>query len=261
MIRLVLILLLALSPLKAPARPANGLVLAFSELEPWKTKGADGSFGGSYTEIIRELARRLGEPLTVVECPHKRCLRMMEIGEADLIIGVQRSPEREAYLHYLRTPYRRTSADRIFIVRAGEADSIRSYDDLHGHMIATKAGSEYFDRFDSDARLSKEAAPNNAINLRKLLLHRVDAVVMAEDQAEALRGQLALGTQVEAARLRVADPTPRSLAVSRQSRLMEQLPRVERAMQAMREDGSLAVLYDKFYYKPYGVSRQQIRLD
>lgn len=247
-------------PPPLPTTAAPPLVLAFSELAPWKVKEGP-RFAGAYTEIVRELARRLGRELQIVECPHKRCLRLLELGEADLSIGLQQSPERDAYLLYMQTPYRRVSSDRVFYVRAGESGRIARYEDLYGLRIATKAGSEYFDRFDEDARIDKDAGPNNAVNLRKLLLQRVDAVVMPEDQAAALASQLGLGHQVEPAQLRVADPTPRSLAISRRSGLMQQLPLLERAMQQMREDGALAAIYDRHYYKVFGVSRQQIRLD
>jgi polar amino acid transport system substrate-binding protein len=262
---LLLFLLLMTVPMiragAAPASPAQpAIVLAFSELAPWKTKEG-GSFGGAYTEIVRELARRLGRELLIVECPHKRCLRLLELGEADVSIGLQHSPEREAYLQFMQTHYRRQSSDRVFYVRGGEAARIARYEDLYGLRIATKAGSEYFDRFDADGRIDKDTGPNNTVNLRKLLMQRVDAVVMPEDQAAALSGQLGLDRQVEPAQFRVTDPTPRSLAISRRSGLLAQLPQLERALQAMRENGSLASIYDRHYYKAFGVTRQQIRLE
>ena len=234
--------------------------LAFSELEPWKTlQGADHS--GAYTAIVRELAHRLGQPLRIVDCPLKRCLKLLEVGEADIVIGVQQSPERLRYLHYLSTPYRRTSADRVFLMRVGEAARVTRYEDLRGLRIAVKAGSEYFDRFDEDTTLTKDPSPNNLSSLRKLLLGRVDAVILPEDQGLALLGQFEGRSQIEVAGLRVPDPTPRSVAVSRQSALMQQLPRLEQAMREMREDGTLANIYNRHYYQRYRVARHSVVID
>lgn len=234
--------------------------LAFSELEPWKTLQG-GEHGGAYTEIVRELARRLGRPLQIIDCPLKRCLKLLEAGEADVVIGVQQSPERLRYLHYLAAPYRRSSSDRVFLVRTGAAARITRHEDLRGLRIAVKAGTEYFDRFDEDATLIKDASLNNVSALRKLLLGRVDAVVLPEDRGLALVGQLDARGQVEVAALRVPDPTPRSIAVSRRSSLMQQLPQLEQAMRGMREDGTLAALYQRHYYQRYRVARQSVVID
>ena len=259
LLRLGCALLLACTVCVARAY-APPLVLAFSELVPWKTK--DGStYGGAYTEIVRELARRLGRELHITECPHARCMLMMKSGEADLSIGIQQSPEREEFMAFLRTPYRKSTTDRVFYVRRGEAHRIRRYEDLAGLHIGVRNGSEYFDRFDDDKGLDKEMAPTNAANLRKLQLKRLDTVVMPEDQGAVLLVELGLLKEVEPAVYREHDNTPRSIAVSRHSAAFALLPQLEAAMQAMRRDGTLAAIYDKHYYERYGVTRKQLRLD
>ena len=250
----------------APAEPP-ALIFAFSELAPWKTKEEDpggvgpARYGGVHPALLRELARRVGRRLEIVDCPYKRCLRLMETGQADLIIGVIQTREREAYMQFLRTPHRRNSADRVFYVRAGEADRIKRYSDLYGLRIGVTNGGVYFQRFDDDARLDKDIAPDNNSNFRKLLLHRVDAVVIAEDQAAALRSEMHLESQLEPAQLRIPDPSTRSVAVSRRSKAMALMPQFEQAMRDMRSDGTLAALYDQYYYKRYGLTRKQIKLD
>lgn len=214
-----------------------------------------------HTAILRELARRVGRRLDIIECPYKRCLLLMETGQADLIIGVIRTPEREAYLKFLRTPNRTHSADRVFYVRAGEAGRIRKYSDLYGLTVGVSNGSAYFKRFDQDTRLTKEVAPDNIANFHKLLLHRVDTVVIAEDQAAALRSEMHLEAQLEPAKLHIPDPASRSVAVSKKSKAMSLLPKLEAAMRDMRADGTLAALYDQHYYKRYGLSRDQIKVE
>lgn len=212
---------------------------------------------------MRELARRIGRPLVIVDCPHRRCLRMLETGEADLGIGLQRSPERETYLHFLRTPYRSSAADRVFYVRTGEAARIAQYEDLYKLRVAVAAGAGYFDRFDADPRIRRDVGPNNAVNLRKLMLHRVDTVIVPADQGAVTSKELGLEAQVEPARFRVSDPTPRSVAVSRRAAEAEAglLNRLEQAMATLRSDGTLAALYDRHFYKRYGVTPQQVSLD
>ncbi|MDY0747805.1 transporter substrate-binding domain-containing protein [Paucibacter sp. R3-3] len=238
-------------------------MFAFSELAPWKLRGEAGTeeHGGVYTEIVRELARRVGRRLEIVDCPYKRCLRLMETGQADLAIGVIETRERDVYMKFLRTPHRSHSADRVFYVRAGDASRIRSYSDLYGLTIGVANGGVYFERFDSDARLTKEVAADNATNFQKLMLHRVDAVAIAEDQAAALRSEMHLESQLEPAQLHIPDLSTRSVAVSKRSKAMAMLPALEKAMHDMRSDGTLAALYDRHYYTRYGLNRRQVKVD
>ncbi len=165
-------------------------------------------------------------------------------------------------MSFLETPYRLTVADRVFWVRRGESERIRRYEDLDGLRIGVVAGSAYFAHFDSDAHLDKDMAQSNEANLRKLVLGRVDTVVMPEDQALVLVRRLRLENLVEGAKYRVQDLTPRSIGLARASApAMALLPRMEAAMRAMRRDGTLAAIYDRHYYQRYGVTRQQIRVD
>lgn len=252
--------LLMLGLAHAATTKAPPLVFAFSELAPWKTKTGE-TYDGAYTDIVRELARRVGRELQITECPHPRCMLMMGNGTADLSIGIQATPEREQSIAFLQTPYRLSASDRVFYVRRGEAQRIRSYADLRGLHIGVCHGCGYFDRFDADTTLEKESAPGNANNLLKLTLHRLDAVIMPEDQGAVLLAQMGLGKQLETAVYREHDLVPRFVAVSRHSAAFALLPQLEAAMLAMRRDGTLKAIYDRDYFQRYGVTRKQVPLE
>jgi polar amino acid transport system substrate-binding protein len=246
-----------------PAVPAHAeapLVLAFDELLPWKTED-NGVYGGAYTEIVRELARRSGLALDIRSCPLKRCLLMLEQGSADIIIGLRETPEREAYLRFLHTPYREHGADRVFYVPAGRQTVIRDYADLARLRIGVKLGAEYFERFDQDKSLQKEAVKDMAANFRKLALGRIDAVLIPEDQGEALIADLHLEGRLEKAPYRVPDrDARRSIAVSRKSVTPQRLEVLERAMRDMARDGTLAALYKRYYYDAHHIPATNIQI-
>lgn len=254
--RFLLALLLLINPLQAA-----GLRLAFNTLEPWKQYDAAGRASGAYTEIARELARRLDLQLEIVDCPLKRCLAMLAGGRADLAVGLQRSPERDAYLAFLATPYRLHSADKVFYLRREEAGRLARYDDLLGLRLGVKLGSELFDRFDADPRLDKQAVPENATNFRKLLAGRVDAVALAEDQGEFLLATLGLAGKVAKAPYRESDGSPRSVALARSSPHYLRLAEFEAAMAAMRRDGTLRRIYQQHYYRRYGIDETAVRVE
>jgi polar amino acid transport system substrate-binding protein len=253
--------LLCLALLFATAAHADRLRLAFNTLEPWKVFDGQHRATGAYTEIARELARRLGMELEIVECPLKRCLFLLERGQADLAIGLQTSPEREHYLRFLATPYRRYSSDKVFYLRQGEGGRLTHYESLYGLKVGLRLGSELFDRFDLDTHVHKEPVPDQATNFRKLLAGRIDAVLLPEDQGEYLVATLGLAGKVEKASYREVDGSPRSIALAKHSPMNGRLADFEAAMAAMRRDGTLTGLYQRYYYRQYGVADSAVKLD
>lgn len=244
----------------ATCAAAGPLVFAFSELPPWKT--VDGKrLGGAYTEIVRELAKRTGNELEIFQCPIKRCLKMIEDGKADVIIGIQTSPEREAFIQFIHTPYRKFSSDKVFYVPKGKASTIRNYGDLHKLRIGVKNGTQYFDRFDEDTQLTKDGARDAEASFKKLLRGRVDTVVMAEDQGESFLYSLQLQGQLDKAVYREPDRSPRFVGFSKKSSFLAQLPQFEAAMAAMVKDGTLRTLFKRYYFDAYHVPRDAFPIE
>lgn len=235
-------------------------MLAFDELLPWKTED-NGVYGGAYTEIVRELARRSKLELEIRPCPLKRCLFMLEHGDADILIGLRQSPERLRFLHFLSTPYREHGADRVFYVQAGRTTIIRDYTDLAPLRIGVKLAAEYFERFDHDDSLHKEAVKDMETNFRKLALGRIDAILIPEDQGEALIADLHLEGQLEKARYRVSDiGQARSIAVSRKAVPAARLKLLETAMRDMAKDGMLVEIYKRYYYDLHNIPASAVQI-
>jgi polar amino acid transport system substrate-binding protein len=238
------------APLPALADP---LILAFDELPPWKTQ-ANGRHAGAYTEIVRELARRVGVELKIVDCPLKRCLLMLEGGDADMIIGLKDTPERKRYLHFLATPYRLSSSDKVFYIPAGTLATVNQYSDLRKLRIGVKLGAGYFEQIDRDTSLRKDAAKDMRTNFQKLTMGRLDTLVIPEDQGEALVAEMGLSGKVIKANYRVADPSPRFIALARNSSHAANIEKFERAMAGMAKDGTLTELINKHYYRAYKIA-------
>lgn len=231
----------------AAATQARPLVLVFDELPPWKTF-KDGRYGGAYTEIVRELGRRIGADVEIVQCPLKRCMSMLEQGLADIAIGYKDTPERRRFLHFLATPYRNHSADRVFYLIPEQGVEVRSYTDLATLRIGIKLGAEYFERFDKDAALNKAAVRDTETNFRKLALGRLDTLIVPEDQGEAVVAKLGMRDKVSKAVYRQPDPTPRAIAIGLNSPYASRVAELEQAMSAMVKDGTLEALYKRHYY-------------
>jgi polar amino acid transport system substrate-binding protein len=254
--RILLLLLLSLSVARA-----DTIRLAFNALEPWKIYDAQGHASGAYVEIAQELAKRLGDKLEIVECPLKRCLVYLQNGEADMSIGLQQTPERLAYLHFLQAPYRLHAADKVFYMRRREAWRLQKARDLESLNLGVRLGSTLDDKLSSEKQLHVESVVDNRVNLQKLMIGRLDAVGVPEDQGEFLLATMHLEGALVKASYREVDATPRSVAIARKSLLAAKLPQFEAAMQAMREDGTLRRIYQQQYFQRFGIKDSAIRIE
>ncbi|MEO3962088.1 substrate-binding periplasmic protein [Chromobacterium piscinae] len=231
--KLIVLLLccLAFEPALADARE---LVLAYNVFEPWKKLDARGEPAGPYTEIVRELARRLGLPLSFLHCPLSRCLAAMQQGRADLMIGVRPTLERSRYLDFLMPPFA-TSNHLVFYQRSGDPRALARYDDL-----LPLEGVSYEAGFDHDARIRREASPGMESGFRKLAAGRVDALIVNASQGAALAARPEFAGRVKRAALTLDDRHPNRLALALRSPLHPRKADLEQALRGMVADGTVA---------------------
>lgn len=249
-------LLLAGLPAALQAAPAPAR-LAVSE----ERVDGDGIYQPLYQAIAAALLRPLGLQLATAVCPLQRCLQQLREGQADLMLGLRPTAEREAYLQFLATPYRLRSADRVFYVRRGEAARLQRYEQLAALRLGVKRGASYFERLDRDSRLRRDQGLSHANNLQKLVRGHVDAVPMSEDVGLALVQRLGLAGHVELAPLREPDPSSRAIAVSRASPLLGRRIELEQSMQTLHRSGELRALNDEYFYRRLGLRREQLAID
>ncbi len=108
----------------------NELIYAASHWPPWVIVPQEGSITGINIDIVKEIAKRLELDLKIIRCTWKRCLKLVELGEADIIGTILKRPDREIYLHFLPPPYIVTSS-RVFYVLKGQKHLIQKYEDLY----------------------------------------------------------------------------------------------------------------------------------
>jgi len=144
----------------------------------------NGNFSGIYIDIIKAAALEAGIELTFTNVPFKRALLYMQTGKADIMLGPNRTPERERFMYYIEeTPLPREN--KAFYVR-NATHCIDNYEGLYGKSIEVLIGATYFDRFDQDARIlrSKTRSYNSA--MKKVAIGRSDLLIMPERQGDLL---------------------------------------------------------------------------
>jgi len=138
---------------------------------------------GPTVELMRELALRAGFVLKFSpDTPFARCLKQMASGKTDLMINLNYSAERAAYMHLL--PYSQGLPEVLYLNH--NQTLINEFEQLRQTTIAIVRGYVYAEnllqQFKGQQLTVHEADTlSNAFGL--LLLNRVEAVVAPQQQA------------------------------------------------------------------------------
>lgn len=234
------LLLAACTPGTALAQAAPLHVLVDGSIEMPQALFKDGeAIDGLQVELAREIARRLGRPVTFHLVPRRRVAPMLIQGQqADLICN---------YLPaWLPGPLRWSRPyldDADLLVTAARRPAPARLADVAGQAIGTVSGFLYPDVADVlGARFVRDDAPNAIATLRKLALGRVDHALVGRVTFEYLmrRGDVPveLHPPLVIARFKTG------CALSPRSRVT--LAELDASLAAMQADGSMARIFDRY---------------
>jgi len=162
----------------------------------------------------------------------------LQQGKADLMTGLARAAEREAYIRYLPRPYY-ACAPRFYTARE-RAPALRSYAQLSGLNVGQVLGSAYFEPFDSDQSLRKIAVNNESQLLEMLARGRLDAVIGTDCQVDYELRDPRWAARIVKAQFRPAARTELFIGFSRQRPLQAEYSRVEQALEQLHAEGWIA---------------------
>ena len=106
--------------------------VAASDFPPYTIVG-DESITGIDIILANQLAEKMNMKIKYVQCPWKRCLKLMEHGQIDLLTGVYKRPDREKYMLFMSPHY--TEATDTFYIAINNPLQIKHYDDLKNISI------------------------------------------------------------------------------------------------------------------------------
>jgi len=170
----------------APVQSPPVLRVLLNDAPPYRivSRAAGGAqYSGIYVDILAAAAARTGLALRFIEVPYARAFAMMAGGEGDVMLGPNRTAERERYLLYLEPAL--PAEPKVFVTRA-EGPALARYDDLRGLRIATLRGAHHADGFDTDPALQRIAVTDYGTALRMLEGRRVDSIIIPELRARWL---------------------------------------------------------------------------
>ena len=154
----------------------------------------DKQIKGYHTEIVEKAIEALGFPKpTVNEIPWKRCLRLVETGQYDVVYSASKNPEREAYLHYPKTPLQTLSY--VFMVKenAEEKWSVDQKASSLPQPIGVPAGFSVSKKLHKEENVKlDESARDDEMNMKKLEMNRVGTIIIESTSAKMVTEKLGI---------------------------------------------------------------------
>ena len=222
------------------------LVMVTEEWPPFRINDpqSPSGFKGIDIDIVERLATELGITIEIQRHPWARALEMMRDGQADMVTGAARTPEREAFMHYVPVSY--SAVRPVFYTLKGKGSAIRSYRDLYGKNIGYSFLSAYFEPFNSDLKLNKIGLSTEQQLLQVLALKRIDLVIGTDPNISYDIKRLGYVDQLEPTVYAPADRTELFFTLSRKSPFINLAPRIEEVLRGLLAEGSIKKILEHY---------------
>jgi len=158
--------------------------------EPWApyVYEENGTSLGLDYETTAIVFKRLGIDVEWQFLPWKRCLSMLEQGQADGALDIFHSDERDATLLYPSEPL--SQVEFVMFYANERPFPFRTLDDLKGLTIGTSPGYLYSKDFSESTLFTREPAPTHEANFGKLVRGRIDLLITDRRVGQYLLDQL-----------------------------------------------------------------------
>ena len=167
--------------------------------------------------------KRLGIEVEWQFLPWKRCLSMLETGQADGALDIFHSEERDATLLYPSEPL--SDVEFVMFYANDRPHPFSKLEELKGLTIGTSPGYLYSPDFSESTLFSREPAPTHEANFGKLVRGRVDLLITDRRVGQHLLDELNIRDQI------TENPT----VISRQSQFL-----------AVRRNAGMDLLVQRF---------------
>ncbi|MBX9296676.1 substrate-binding periplasmic protein [Chromobacterium piscinae] len=160
--------------LAAPVEAAQRLKITLSNQEWPPYMGQELPYDGILSRLVKEAFARGGVDVAFRYYPNNRTLQSARNGQVDGSFGWAPTAERKRDLLYTLPVL---SARMVFYQRKSHKLDWSRWAELKGARVGVTVGNYYSDDFDAQAKngiLAVDSAPDDLVNLRKLLAGRID---------------------------------------------------------------------------------------
>jgi len=172
----------------------RSLVVVYTEWYPYTYK-ENGSAKGFEIDTFRAVIKEMNLNAEFHQLPWKRCLKMLSDGEADVVISLLKTPEREKYTIF---PNENISLSKtVFFAKTGKNIKYKgNLRDLQGLTIGVIAGFSYGSTFDKADYLKKDEVLNAETMVKMVVRGRHDVGVENQAVIKWIATKLAFENQI-----------------------------------------------------------------
>ncbi|MEX5553717.1 substrate-binding periplasmic protein [Pseudomonas pergaminensis] len=213
--------------------------------EPWAPYVYEdqGSMHGLDYETTVIVFQRLGVDVQWQFLPWKRCLVMLDQGQADGALDIFHSHERDALLLYPSEPL--SEVEFVLFYANERPHPAQSLEDLRGLTVGTSPGYLYGAEFSDSGLFNREPAPSHEANFGKLMLGRIDMVITDRRVGQHVIKALGLEGKVSQAPA-VVSRQPQFLAVRRGAGMDLLVQRFAAELKRFKQEPAYSALSAKY---------------
>lgn len=202
---------------------------------------------GPSVNVMQELAKRVGFELNYSpRTPIARCFRQMATGDADLMINLNFTEERDKLMHLF--PYSENIPESLYL-RASDLRLIDQFSQLTPLILVTVRNYTYNPTLMALINNQKEQhieVDSIATGFELLRKGRVDGLIVpTQSSLEVIRNNPKLHYQFRKAALAFKFGKPRfvNIGLSKKSKHLYLKDKIEKSVEAMKADGTIERLY------------------
>ncbi|MCL9780692.1 transporter substrate-binding domain-containing protein [Vibrio sp. S4M6] len=179
------------------------LTMGWDHWPPFMYQDDSKNMTGTHIELIREVVTTMGCEIQFKELPWKRSLLELRKGNIDLVGGASWTQERSVWAHYT-DPYVNNQIS-LFVLRSelDKLGDINSLQDIRnsrfqlGMLRGAYHGPELEKMLEDPEFMSHvQIANTETLNVKKLVLKRIDGFFMAREAGEALLRSLNMQDEI-----------------------------------------------------------------
>lgn len=170
----ITIFLLVLTGFNSTGVTRPALLIVTDEWAPYVYL-ENGELKGFDYEVMTAVILKMGYEIDFRVIPWKRCIFMIEEGEADAILDVSRTEKREKTMLFPDQEISESAS--VLFHQRGKQYSFEKLEDLHGLTVGTILGYAYSNEFLQADFFTREPVKNLEQNFNKLLYGRIDMVL------------------------------------------------------------------------------------
>ena len=221
------------------------LVLAVDESPPYSFQ-KNGKASGLLIELATSLANKSNLELDIVFCPWARCLELTHSGQADILLGLTKSVQREQMYTFIE-PERFVTTYPFSFYYVKPEMAINSEFDLAHRLIGVTRGSHYYPEFDHNPEYKKVELNDVSVQIKMLKQGRIDTFIYLAGVVEPYLTQHDKAQEIKVSSYQAYNKVKGYLVLSKKSAIPKSV--LENAMTELKATNYIPTLFAKYGIK------------